>query len=155
MMLQDKLSFSLGVTIFGMFSYIMGRWPNDFFYIFYCTFVPLLILIRFIDYKPKGYHYFLIDFCYYAAFIVLLFIGVYPKSDILYRLSFLYSNGILAVSTAAFSNALIFHQFDHLISLVTHPVPMLCMWNVKQVTMYQEKNLPVEQRRFLKHPYDE
>ena len=144
MMLQDKLSFCLGVFIYGMFSYIMGRWPNDFFYIFYSTFVPLLIFIRFIDYKPKGYHYFLIDFCYYAAVVILLFIWFYPKSETFYRLSFLYANGILAVSTAAFSNALIFHQFDHLISLVTHPVPMVCMWNVKQVTMYQEKDLPYE-----------
>ena len=60
-----------------------------------------------------------------------MFVAFFPKNEQMYRLSFLYASGILAVSTAAFSNALIFHQFDHLISLVTHPVPMVCMWNVK------------------------
>lgn len=114
-----------------MFAYVMGRWPNDFFYTFYCTFVPLLIFVRFVDYKPRGWHYFLADFCYAAGAIVLIFVGFAPKNEILYRLAFLYANGALAVSTAAFSNALIFHHFDHLISLCTHPVPLICMWNIK------------------------
>jgi hypothetical protein len=109
MKLKDKLSFMLGVFIFAAFSYIMGRYPHDFFYVFYCTFVPLLILIRLINYKRKRWHYFLIDFCYYAGAIVLLFIGLFPKSMLLYRVAFLYSNGSLAVATAAFRNALIFH----------------------------------------------
>jgi len=29
------------------------------------------------------------------------------------------------------------------------------MWNVKFVTMYEQRNLPVEESRFLKHPMDE
>jgi lipopolysaccharide export LptBFGC system permease protein LptF len=65
--LYDKFSFVLGVFIFGMFAYIMGRYPNDFFYTFYKTFIPLLIFIRFVDYKPKKLHYFLTDFCYWAG----------------------------------------------------------------------------------------
>ena len=133
--LWDKLSFMLGVSIFGAFAYIMGRWPNDFFYIFYCTFVVTLVLIRLVDYKRKNWHYFLVDFCYYAGAIIVLFIGWFPKSPVLYRLSFLYATGALGVTTISLRNALIFHKFDHIISLVTHPVPLVAMWNVKQVTM--------------------
>lgn len=133
----------------------MGRWPNDFFYQFYLVFVPLMCFIRFVDYKPKGWHYYLIDFCYYAGAIVLLFIGIYPKSPVMYRLAFMYANGSLATATAAFSNALIFHKFDNLISLVTHPVPLLCMWNVKYITMFEQKDLPEDKRYFLNHPFEE
>jgi hypothetical protein len=61
----------------------------------------------------------------------------------------------LAVATGAFANALIFHQFDRLICLATHPVPLVVMWNVKHVTMEAEKDLPPEQSRFCKHPKDE
>ena len=142
MRFRDKSSFVIGVLICGAFAYIMGRWPNDFFYKFYSIFVPLACFIRFVDYKPKGMHYYLIDFCYYAGAIVLLFISLYPKSPVLYRLAFMYANGSLATATAAFNNALIFHKYDHLISLVTHPVPLVCMWNVKQITMYEQRDLP-------------
>ena len=133
--LRDKLSFMIGVIIFGVFSYIMGRWPNDFFYTFYCTFVPLLILIRFYNYFKVKWHYFLTDFCYVGGTVVLLFLALFPKSDLLYRSAFLFSTGALGVATAAFRNSLKFHKFDDIISLCTHPVPLICMWNVKQVTM--------------------
>ena len=104
--LRDKLSFVIGVFICGAFAYIMGRYPNDFFYVFYTIFVPLACLIRFIDYKPKGMHYYLIDFCYYAGVIVLLFVSMFPKSEVMYRLAFMYANGSLATATAARSRVL-------------------------------------------------
>ena len=95
-----------------------------------------MIFIRFVDYKPRRWHYFLLDFCYYAGAVVIIFIGFAPKNKIFYRLAFMYANGALAVSTAAFNNALKFHKFDNLICLCTHPVPLVCMWNVKNVTMF-------------------
>lgn len=131
----DSLSFILGVALFGSFAYIMGSMPNYGFYIFYSILVPIMVSIRFVNYKPKKLHYFLLDFCYFGGATVLLFVTVFPKNQVMYRLAFLYANGALGVATAAFSNALIFHQFDRLICLSTHPVPLLVMWNVKHVTM--------------------
>ena len=153
--LYDKLAFVLGVFIFGMFTYIMGRWPHDFFYKFYSIFVPLLCFIRFINYKTKRMHYFLFDFCYFSGAIIVIFVGLYPKNEYLYRMAYIYSNGPLGVATAAFNNALIFHKLDGLVCLVTHPVPLICMWNVRQITMHYQKGLPEDQRYFLEHPVDE
>ena len=70
--------------------------------------------------------------------------ALFPKNEVFFRLGFLYANGALAVATGAFANALIFHQFDRLICLATHPVPLVVMWNVKHVTMVAEKDLPAE-----------
>lgn len=67
----------------------------------------------------------------------------------------MYSNGALAVATAAFSNKLVFHKFDQLVSVVLHAVPLMSMWQVKQVTMEQEKHLPVSEQKFVKHPEGE
>ena len=145
MKLLDKSSFVLGVLMTIMFAYFMGRWPHTRFYTAYTICIPLLILIRFVDYKKKGWHYYLTDFCYFGGLIVLLFISVYPKNMLMYRAAFMFANGALASATAAFSNALIFHKFDHLISLVTHPVPLVCMWNIRQITMEEQKNLPEDQ----------
>lgn len=102
MKLKDKFSFVFGVLITVFFAYIMGRWPNTGFYTFYSLVVPSVILIRFINYKPKGWHYFLLDFCYYGSFVVLAFIAIFPKSMIWYRTAFMFANGALATSTAAF-----------------------------------------------------
>lgn len=135
--LFDKLSFNLGVFLFAIFTYMMGRYPNDNFYTFYGLIAPTMIFIRFVDYKPKKYHYFLLDFCYFGTSIVWLYVNFFPKSALFYRIAFLYSSGALAVSTAAFENALIFHKFDRLVCLITHPVPLVVMWNVRHVTMIE------------------
>lgn len=50
MKMLDKIAFNFGVVMFGGFAYIMGRWPNRGFYIFYAIFVPTMIAIRFINY---------------------------------------------------------------------------------------------------------
>lgn len=142
MKLRDKFAFVLGVLMTISFAYSMGRWPNTNFYTMYSIVVPLFIAIRFVDYKPKGYHYFLLDFCYPAGAAVVIFVAFYPKNMIWYRLAFMFANGALATATAAFRNSLIFHKFDHLVSLVTHPIPLICMWNVRQVTMMEQKTLP-------------
>ena len=141
--------------MFTSFTYIQGRWPNDFFYKYYAFLVPIMIFIRFVNYRPKKWHYFLLDFCYFGTGTVWLFLVLFPKNEILYRCAFLYSAGVLALATAAFDNALIFHKFDSLICLITHPVPLVALWNVRHVSMEYEKNLEEKDCRFLRHPENE
>jgi hypothetical protein len=102
MKLKDKFSFVLGVLMTIFFAYIMGRWPNTGFYTVYSIVVPSVILWRFINYKPKGWHYFLLDFCYYGSATVVIFVACFPKNMMMYRCAFMFANGVLAASTAAF-----------------------------------------------------
>lgn len=108
----DRIAFNAGVAAFGGFAYIMGRMPDRGFYIFYSILVTLLVSVRFLNYLQKRWHYFLLDFCYLAGLIIIIFVTIGSKNDYLYRISFMYANGALAVATAAFSNKLIFHKFD-------------------------------------------
>lgn len=146
------MAFNLGVVLFAAFTFILGRYPNDYFYVFYSIVVPIMICIRFYNYRKRKWHYYLLDFCYFGSFSVWLHITFLPHNQILHHVAYMYANGILAVSTAAFSNALIFHKFDRLICLVTHPVPLVVMWNVRHVTMAHEQSLPIEERRFVSLP---
>ena len=110
MKLLDKMSFNFGVIVFGSFAYIMGRWPNDVFYYLYASIIPMMILLRWYVWRGTGDHYYVADFCYYASTVIWIFVVLYPKNKDMYHVSFHFSNGILAVSTIAFGNALIFHK---------------------------------------------
>ena len=151
MKLMDKFSFNFGVVMFGAFAYIMGRWPNDMFYTFYAILVPTMNFLRWYDWQKSGWHYYLFDFCYYAGAFIWAFVVLYPKNKDLYHVGFHFSNGVLAVSTIVFDNALIFHKMQFLISLALHTIPLLTFYNIRFVTMKQEANLPEDQRRFLTH----
>ena len=48
----DKLSFNWGVFMFASFAYIMGRWPDDFFYTYYAFLIPTMFTIRWLEFKP-------------------------------------------------------------------------------------------------------
>ena len=61
---------------------------------------------------------------------------------------FLFSNGALAVSVAAFRNSVVFHRLDYTISLAIHALPMVTMINLRWNTLPYEQSLPLDQRRF-------
>jgi hypothetical protein len=138
------MAFNIGVLLFVSFTFILGRYPNDYFYYYYSTIVPTMILIRFISYRKRKLHYYFTDFCYFGTGLVWVHVTFFPKNEIFHHIAYLYSNGVLGLATAAFSNALIFHKLDKLVCLVTHAVPLVCMWNVKHVTMSAEQALPEE-----------
>jgi len=61
---------------------------------------------------------------------------------------FLYGNGMLGTSIAAFRNQMVFHKYDNLTSLALHAMPLLCVWNIRWSTMPYEATLPESERRF-------
>jgi uncharacterized membrane protein len=85
-------------------SFILGRWPHDYFYDFHCLVLILLVAGKTVYYYSKGWHYYMTDFCYYANAFTIIFLQFFPKNDYLFKASFLFSNGSLAVAIAAFRN---------------------------------------------------
>ena len=76
--------------------------------------MPLLIISKYVYYKHMGWHFFMTDFCYAANTLLMIFLNLYPKNDYFFKACFLYSNGMLGVSIAAFRNQMVFHKFDNL-----------------------------------------
>ena len=121
--LVDKVSFIMGVLLLIFNTYILGRYPHRTYYVFHCLTVVALVAIRFYNYRSKGWHYYLFDFCYFANTLILLYLTIFPKNDILFKVFFVYANGPFGLAIPAFKNSMIFHKLDNLISLTIHIVP--------------------------------
>jgi hypothetical protein len=67
--LRDKVAFfvSLNWLIFAF--YILGAAP-DYFHVFYTIFFWFLVGCRYVMYKAKNWHYYLLEFCYYGNFVM-------------------------------------------------------------------------------------
>ena len=119
----DKILFVIGVLLLIMTTYMVGRYPNDNYYTFHCVAVISLVIFRFYNYKSKGWHYYLFDFCYFANTLMLIFLLGLPKNDILFKVFFIYANGPFGLAIPAFKNSMIFHKIDNLISCAIHLIP--------------------------------
>jgi len=76
--LVDKLSFILGVFLLVFTTFVLGRHPNDHYYTYHCVTVVSLVAFRFYNYRSKGWHYYLFDFCYFGNTLMLLFLLAFP-----------------------------------------------------------------------------
>ena len=61
----DKVSFTLGVVGLMLTQFVATEHPEYFWFYYLCS-APLVFIYRIIMYRMIKYHYFLIDFCYYA-----------------------------------------------------------------------------------------
>lgn len=52
--LTDKLNFILGVFLILSASYMLGRYPHDFWYHYHCIVFVSLVIIRLFNYRKKG-----------------------------------------------------------------------------------------------------
>ena len=89
------------------------------------------------------------DFCYYANFLLFIFLAVCPKNDYLFKSVFFFANGCIAIAVGAFRNQMVFHKFDNMTSLALHMYPQVTLWNLRWFTMEYELTLPEDKRTFL------
>lgn len=150
----EQYAYKFYTIMFFTFAYVMGRWPHNAFYYLYLIVVPLSLLMRYIEYRSIDWQFYLLDFCYYGNAFVLLFLAFAPKNEYLFRISFFFSNGILAAAVVLFNNKLILNS-SMIVNLPLHLFPSILMYNIKMVTMPYELTIPEEQRWFTPLPKDE
>ena len=108
---REKLSFIAGVLNIFISGYLIGGYPDLFYFWFtaqLCYFMP----IRFYTYHKRGYHYFLADMCYFVNFLLLLAIWVAPRSERLFISTYCLAYGNNAVAIAMWRNSMVFHSLD-------------------------------------------
>ena len=89
--LIDKISFIIGVFLLIFTTFVLGRFPHNYAFLFYVIVVLVLVIIRTFYYKSKGWHYYLFDFCYFANAIMMIFILKYPKNEMMFKVAYNYS----------------------------------------------------------------
>jgi hypothetical protein len=144
----DKIAFVCGVVISWMFAYLLGRYPRDYFLIFFTILIIPLVFFRWIRYMGMGMHYYLIDLCYFSTALILYNIWFDPRNEALLRIGFLSSHGCLAVSIMAFRNSMVFHDMDCITSMSIHAAPMLITHHIRWGLIPQEESWPEDQRKF-------
>ncbi|XP_031473337.1 glycerophosphocholine acyltransferase 1 [Nymphaea colorata] len=128
--LINKVTHLLGVLGFGAFCFLLGSRPQDSPYVycvFYVTFVPL----RWIYYRFKKWHYYLLDFCYYANTIFLFMLLMCPRSEKFFMVCFSFAEGPLAWALIVWRCSLVFSSLDKLVSVLIHLLPGLVFFTIR------------------------
>ena len=84
-----------------------------------------LTALRWYTFRAEGKHFLLLDFCYFANGLALLYLWTMPTSARAFQILFMVSNGPLAWSVLTFSQSLVFHSHAHMTSVFIHISPML------------------------------
>ncbi|CAL9194453.1 unnamed protein product, partial [Musa hybrid cultivar] len=155
---DTQVTHLLGVLGFGAFCFILGARPQDVPYVycfFYVTFVPL----RWIYYRYKKWHYYLLvrthsviletlvnlpfftmtnvvvlsenDFCYYANTFFLVMLLFFPKNEKLFMVCFSFAEGPLAWALIVWRNSLVFSSVDKLVSVLIHLFPGIVFFTIR------------------------
>lgn len=139
---KDKITFLvMGLRIFFEL-FALGRWPCQFPMIYSLTAI-VLISARWVYYRMLRWHYFLLEFCYYANFLLVLYFTVWPDSAMLYSVVFGFANGPLFLSVPIFGNSLVFHYIDKVTSNFIHLNPSLALWSIRSTTCVEYPELEV------------
>lgn len=122
--LIDKLSFTGGVLGLMLTQHVATTRPG-LFWLYYLVVAPFVFANRVATYTAMKYHYFLIDFCYYANAVCFAQILVNPGSARLFRTTFAYATGPILWAIPLWRNSLVFHSHDKVQSVFIHTAPAI------------------------------
>ncbi|KAG2712839.1 hypothetical protein I3843_04G135600 [Carya illinoinensis] len=126
----NKVTHLVGVLGFGGFCFLLGARPQDIRYV-YCLFYVIFVPLRWIYYRFKKWHYYLLDFCYYANTIFLVHLLFYPKNEKLFMVCFSFAEGPLAWALIVWRCSLVFSSLDKIVSVLIHLLPGLVFFTIR------------------------
>ncbi|OIV97372.1 hypothetical protein TanjilG_07124 [Lupinus angustifolius] len=126
----NKVTHLIGVLGFGAFCFLLGARPQD-MPLVYCFFYVIFVPLRWIYYRFKKWHYYLLDFCYYANTIFLVYLLFYPRNEKLFLVCFSFSEGPLAWALIVWRCSLVFSSVDKIVSVLIHLLPGLVFFTIR------------------------
>ncbi|CAM6050119.1 unnamed protein product [Sphagnum compactum] len=125
-----KVTYSMGVAAFGTFCFLLGSRPDDIPYL-YCLFFITVAPLRWIYYRIKKWHYYLLDFCYYANAIFVTSLLFFPNNDKLFLVCFSFAEGPLAWALIVWRCSLVFSSIDKIIGVLIHLLPGIVFFIIR------------------------
>ncbi|BFG39663.1 hypothetical protein CerSpe_259370 [Prunus speciosa] len=126
----NKVTHLVGVLGFGGFCFLLGARPQDIRYV-YCLFYVIFVPLRWIYYRFKKWHYYLLDFCYYANTIFLVDLLLYPRNEKFFMVCFSFAEGPLAWAMIVWRCSLVFSSLDKIVSVLIHLLPGLVFFTIR------------------------
>jgi len=121
---SDKLAFTVGIVVLLVSEMVLLEYPTMFYKLYTALLIPLLTA-RFFSYEKSKFHYFMLDFCYFAQFMLLVYLYAVPTNYIWFQVVFCATNGPLLTGIVMWRNSLVFHDLDKLTSVFIHLFPPL------------------------------
>jgi len=125
---RHKWVFAFSMMDLQLTTFWLGASPST--YNLYFTLQSLCVLsFKLFDYGTTAQHYFLIDYCFYGNYIVLLFLWLMPTSG----WAFNAADGVVgtfAISVAAFRNSCVPHDMVRMSHAGLHIPPILVMLSI-------------------------
>jgi hypothetical protein len=139
--MRDKIVFFGGVLNVILLAFFTSGvpWIMPWYYV---VKAPILIGTRICLYFKDKFQYFLIDFCYWANLLLLVYLIFIPNSKELFVVCYALAHGPLAWAVCLFKNSLVFHSLDKITSCFIHCSPMLVTYCLR---WYAEK-FPEDER---------
>ncbi|EFC42969.1 predicted protein [Naegleria gruberi] len=138
---KDKYAFTIGVLIMVSSTFLLAKYP----YLlpdYYIVMSVILMVIRFFHYHGMGFHYFMLDFCYLANFILIFYLGFYTNSPHLFLLNFVNSSGPLAIAIVMWRNSLVFHSIEKVTSVFIHIFPAIVTFALRWLMFNDNTQTP-------------
>ncbi|XP_053407178.1 uncharacterized protein LOC128559467 [Mercenaria mercenaria] len=136
--LNEKCTFVCTCVVIVLLSQGMVSFPWLIPYI-YALLTPLLITVRVIMYWRKRWHFFLLDFCYFANMFCLIFL-CFPSSEYVFSIMFSLSLGPLIWAVPVYRNSLVLHSVDKVTSTYIHILPpilsFVVRWYPKETSLF-------------------
>ncbi|KAG9157437.1 hypothetical protein Leryth_010279 [Lithospermum erythrorhizon] len=126
----NKVTHLLSVLGFGAFCFLLGARPQDIRYV-YCLFYVIFVPLRWIYYRYKKWHYYLLDFCYYANTIFIIQLLFYPRNEKFFMICFSFAEGPLAWALIVWRCSLVFSSADKIVSVFIHLFPGLVFFTIR------------------------
>ncbi len=119
---SERMAFTIGIVNIVLSSYLLGAFPT-LYYLWYTPKAVLLIGLRWLNFRKRGTHYLLFDFCYFANGLLLFYLWFAPHNHELFLIVFTVANGPLAWSILAFNQSLVLHNWQQITSVFIHTSP--------------------------------
>ncbi|CAO3622664.1 unnamed protein product [Mucor hiemalis] len=135
--LRDKVSFVVGVGNACVAPALALRYPNV-VPAYYSVQLVILLILRYVIYRSKRWHYFIFDICYFVNCMTMLFLWGYSNSTILFIATYCMTNGPVAWAIITWRNSLVFHSLDKVTSVFIHIMPPLVTYCIRWMPELQK-----------------
>ncbi|XP_060559937.1 uncharacterized protein LOC132719979 [Ruditapes philippinarum] len=106
-------------------------WAQWILPITFATLTPLLVGIKTFCYWKNKWQYFMVDFCYFANTLTLVYLWLPDAGGELFRVVFALANGPVLVAAAVYRNSLVYHNHDKITSCYIHFLPALLTFCIR------------------------
>lgn len=127
---MDEYAYVRSMISLMIMFYFLGNNLGIFISLF-VFFTIYLFVLRIIRAWVKRWLLYMIEFCYYGCFSVVIYVTLFPQSRIVWSSVYICSTGVLTWAAYIFANQARMDSSDHLISSYIHSFPMITVWAIR------------------------